>query len=63
MEKEIVEKYLINKVDMEIFFKNRNIISKEKLEKYYINKDSNFNAILMQRQEKIIKNEGKRDNL
>lgn len=63
MEKEIVEKYLINKVDMEKFFKNRNIISKEKLEKYYINKDSNFNAILMQRQEKVIKNEGKRDNL
>lgn len=45
MEKEIVEKYLINKVDMENFFKNRNIISKEKLEKYYMNKDSNFNAI------------------
>lgn len=45
MERKIVEKYLINKVDMEKFFKNRNIISKEKLKKYYINKDSNFNAI------------------
>ena len=45
MERKIVEKYLINKVDMEKFFKNRNIISKEKLKKYYTNKDSNFNAI------------------
>ena len=63
MEKEIVEKYLISKEDMKVIFNNRKIISKEKLEKYYINKDSNFNAILMQRQEKVIKNEGKRDNL
>ena len=45
MEKEIVEKYLINKVDMEQYFMNRKIITREELEKYYIKNKSNFNAI------------------
>ena len=34
MEKEIVEKYLINKKDMEKYFNNMNVISKEDYIKY-----------------------------
>lgn len=61
MEKEIVENYLISKDDVEKYFNNSKVISKEKMEKYYKENIINFNAILMQRQEKNIKNEVKRD--
>ena len=63
MEKEIAEKYLISKDDMEKYFNNSKVIKKEKLENYYMKKEVNFNAILMQRQRKVIKNEVKRDKI
>lgn len=46
MEKDIVEKFIINKEELKSYFNCKKVITKCELEKYYLEKNViNFNAV------------------